>query len=416
MTHELKIGVDVHRQQNVYSVLDSGVEEPIATFACDNNRPGTEEAAGRIAGIMGRGGYDRLGIAAESTGWYWFHLFLALSQNPLLNQWPVSLYAFNPRITANYKKSFSDLDKTDEIDAYVVGDRLRINRDLPAPFIYDPLAFPLRMLTRHRYHVVHELAREKSYCLSILYLKASEYTRQDRKPFTDPFGVTSKAVLQEFASLEEIAAVPFHDLVEFIDRKGKRRFADPSQNARRVQQVAQDSYPLPPELLDSVNLILGLSFQHIAHLERLQKRLDTAIAQRMAAIPHTLDSIPGIGPVFAAGIMAEIGNLQRFDYDQAKVANFAGFKWRKTQSADFVADESPMTRKGNRFLRYYFCEAANIVRMRDADYKAFYLRKFKEVRKHQHKRAIVLTARKLVRLVVRLLTSNQPYRPRRVSI
>jgi hypothetical protein len=43
----------------------------------------------------------------------------------------------------------------------------------------------------------------------------------------------------------------------------------------------------------------------------------------------------------------------------------------------------------------------------------YYYRKYHEVRKHQHKRAIVLTARKLVRLVTRLLTTNQPYRPRR---
>ena len=51
--------------------------------------------------------------------------------------------------------------------------------------------------------------------------------------------------------------------------------------------------------------------------------------------------------------------------------------------------------------------------MRDPEYAAYYDRKFKEVRKHQHKRAIVLTARKLVRLVVRLLTTNQRYQPRR---
>jgi hypothetical protein len=54
--------------------------------------------------------------------------------------------------------------------------------------------------------------------------------------------------------------------------------------------------------------------------------------------------------------------------------------------------------------------------MRDAEYKAFYERKYHEVRKHQHKRAIVLTARKLVRLVVRLLTTNEPYRPRRLDL
>ena len=143
------------------------------------------------------------------------------------------------------------------------------------------------------------------------------------------------------------------------------------------------------------------------------KRLDTAIAHQLENIPHTLDTIPGFGPVFSGGIIAEIGNLARFDYHQAKVAKYAGFKWRKRQSADFQAEETRLTRTGNRYLRYYLCEAANRVRMCDSEYAAYYERKFHEVRKHQHKRAIVLTARKLVRLVVRLLTTNQPYRPRR---
>ena len=45
--------------------------------------------------------------------------------------------------------------------------------------------------------------------------------------------------------------------------------------------------------------------------------------------------------------------------------------------------------------------------------KAYYWRKYNEVPKFQHKRALVLTARKLVRLVHALLTKNVPYvRPR----
>ena len=307
------------------------------------------------------------------------------------------------------------MDKTDDIDAFVVADRLRMGRGLPHPFVYDERYLPLRFLTRYRYHLVHNLAREKAYCLAMLYLKASEYTRRDVKPFSDVFGAASRAVLQEFASLEEIAALPFDDLVEFIDVKGKRRFPDPTDNARRLQQVALDSYSLPEPFHAPIQLVLNMSLQHIAHMERQQKRLNSAIAEQMASLPQTLDTIPGIGPVFVAGIVAEIGDIARFQFNQAKVAKYAGFKWRKSQSADFVADETPLARTGNRFLRYYFCEAANIARMHDADYRAYYDRKFREVRKHAHKRALVLTARKLVRLVVRLLTTNQPYRPRRLA-
>ena len=413
MSNPLLVGVDPHRKTNTVCTMDRSGQEVGPRFTVDNNRPGSAQFVRQIAQRVVDGDFDAIHIAAEATGWYWWHFFQTLERDPLLNQWPVVLYPFNPRLTANYKRTFVDLDHTDAIDAFVVADRLRVGRDLPAPFHYDDRYFPVRMLTRYRYHVVHNLAREKAYCVAILYLKFSEYTRQDKKPFSNIFGAASRAVLQEFASIEEIAAIPVDDLVEFIDVKGKRRFPNPTENARKLQLVAHDSYRLPQAMQQPINLILGLSLRHITFLENQEKRLNAAIAHGMEAIPHTLDTIPGFGPVFSGGITTEIAGVERFDYNHAKVAKFAGLKWRKTKSADFEAEETRLTRTGNRYLRYYFCEAANRVRMCDPEYAAYYERKYHEVRKHQHKRAIVLTARKLVRLVVRLLTTNQPYRPRR---
>ncbi|NPV81877.1 MAG: IS110 family transposase, partial [Firmicutes bacterium] len=49
------------------------------------------------------------------------------------------------------------------------------------------------------------------------------------------------------------------------------------------------------------------------------------------------------------------------------------------------------------------------------EYAAFYKRKYDEVPKHQHKRALVLTARKFVRLVFALLSKDQIYKGRRES-
>jgi transposase len=334
-----------------------------------------------------------------------------LERDPALQPWPLQLYPLNPRLTANFAKTYVDRDHTDGGDAFVIADRLRMGRDLPPPYQLDARYLAVRLLTRYRFHVIHTLAREKAYALSILYLKASEYGRL--KPFGNLFGAASRAVLQEFASLEAIAAMPFDELVEWLDVRGKRRFADPQDNARTLQQVANDSYVLPEALQGPVHQSLGWSLQHVTFLEGQVKRLDSAIGQQLECIPHTLETIPGIGPVFAGGIVAELGDVARFEYDQAKVAKFAGFKWKKHQSGDFTAEETRMTRSGNRYLRYYFCEAANAVRMHDREYAAYYDRKFHEVRQHQHKRAIVLTARKLVRLVVRLLTTNQAYQPRR---
>jgi transposase len=376
----------------------------------DNNRPGAELFVRQIAHQVEAGDFDAIQIAAEATGWYWWHFFQTLERDPALQQWPLQLYPLNPRLTANFAKTYVDRDHTDVGDAFVIADRLRMGRDLPPPYQLDARYLALRLLTRYRFHLVHVLAREKAYALAILYLKASEYGRL--KPFGNLFGAASRAVLQEFSSLEAIAAMPFDELVEWLDVRGKRRFADPQDNARILQQVARDSYSLPEALQVPVHQVLTWSLQQVTFLEGQVKRLDSAIAEQLECIPHTLETIPGIGPVFAGGIVAEIGDIARFAYDQAKVAKFAGFKWHKHQSGDFTAQETRLTRTGNRYLRYYFCEAANAVRMHTAEYTAYYERKYREVRQHQHKRAIVLTARKLVRLVVRLLTTGQTYQAR----
>jgi transposase len=365
----------------------------------------------RLQAIVLQQGFDTVQVAAEATAWYWWHFFHTLDQDPFLKEQEATLYPFNPRLTANFRKTYSDLDKTDLLDAFVIADRLRLGRDLPHPFHYHERSMRLRLLTRHRFHLVHQIARLKAYFLAHLYLKASEYSHL--KPFGDLFGATSRAILQGFPAIEELLTIPFAQLQELIDLQGKRRFADPADNTRTLQAVAWQSYTLPEALQLPVNLILQQTLQSIGTLQQQVKRLDTAIAEAAQAIPHTLDTIPGFGPVYASGTIAEIGELQDFDYDQAKVAKFAGLKWRQTQSADFQAEETRLTRTGNRYLRYYFCEGANSVRMHDAEYGAYYQRKYDEVRLHQHQRAIVLTARKLVRLVVRLLTTNQPYRPRR---
>jgi transposase len=407
-SHTLIAGVDVHRKTNTYCLMTEAGQEVTPHFTLANNRSGTQALLTKVRQVMDDQEFSKLKVGAEATGWYWFHLFETLRQQT----YPIDLFLLNPRLTANFKKSYVDMDKSDPLDAFVIADRLRWGRNVTHPFLYDETLLGLRFLTRYRYHVVHQLAAEKAYCLSVLYLKASEYANTDKKPFSNLFSVASRAVIQEFASMEEVAAMPFDELVEWIDQQGKRRFANPEDNAKRLLLVAQESYPLAEALQAPVNLVLSLSLKNISQLEGLQKRLDTAIAEQMQDIPNTLTTIPGIGPVFAAGIIAEIGGIERFDYNEAKVAKFAGFKWRKSGSADFKAEETPMTRTGNPFLRYYFCEAAFSVQSQVSEYGVYFQRKYNEASKHKHKRAVVLTARKLVRLVVRLLTNNQPFQVR----
>ncbi|KWY60726.1 hypothetical protein AS243_13265 [Enterococcus faecium] len=86
------------------------------------------------------------------------------------------------------------------------------------------------------------------------------------------------------------------------------------------------------------------------------------------------------------------------------------------QSGNYQSQNTPLTKQGNRYFRYYLVEADNSVKNYLPEYKAFYQSKYKEVPKHQHKRALVLTARKFTRLVDTLLRKHQLYTPPRSVI
>jgi transposase len=87
----------------------------------------------------------------------------------------------------------------------------------------------------------------------------------------------------------------------------------------------------------------------------------------------------------------------------------AGLVWPPHESGRFQAQDTVLSKAGNTYLRYYLVEAANSVRLHCAEYRDFYQAKLAQSPKHAHKRALVLTARKLVRLVDALLRAGAVY-------
>ena len=142
------------------------------------------------------------------------------------------------------------------------------------------------------------------------------------------------------------------------------------------------------------------------------KEVNKAIEKEASGFINPLLSIKGIGPVYAAGILASIGDVSRFP-SHNKLARFAGLVWKRKQTGNSESEDTRLVRECDKYLRYYLVEAANSLRVHNETFQMFYQRKYQEVRKHKHKRALVLSARKLVRLVFALLSKNQLYDPLR---
>jgi transposase len=404
---KLFVGIDVS-SQDMKACIMSFDGETLASLTVDNNLIGASYLRDQIVDIAQKHVIQEIVIGMEATSVYSWHPAMFFHEDESLKRFQTKVLTINPKLIKKFKESYVDLDKTDHIDAWIIADRLRFGR-LRQSVVMQNQFIALQRLTRMRYHLVHNLTREKQYFLEHLFYKSSSFTTEVE---SSVFGNAIMELLLEQYSLDEISAMDIQDLAEFLRIKGKNRFTDAEYVAKSIQKAARSSYRLSKCVEDSIDLLLGTSIESIRSVTKQIKELDKAIKKLLDGIPNTIQTIPGIGPVYSAGILAEIGQIERFD-NQASVAKYAGLTWNKHQSGLFEAEETKMIRSGNRYLRYYLVEAANSVQRNEPEYRAYYLKKYHEVPKHQHKRALVLTARKLVRLIDTLLRNDQIYTPRR---
>jgi hypothetical protein len=408
-TRTLCFGVDVHRDQLVLRAADkaTGLEQG-ALLRVPNNRLGAEQAVAWLLHLAtGTDGvrYDHLEGGLEATGLLWLPFHVYLTESAALKPFQLQLVCFNPKLIADFKKGvvLAD-DKDDDRDAWGIVERVRFGH-WPTSHVPDDFWQGLRRLTRYRFHLARTIARESIRFSTHVFLKWSDWQRL--APFSDLLGATSATLLTQYSTVD-LQGLSLPQLTDLIDQLGKRRFSDPQTTARKVRQALAQSYPVTPQLERAIMTVLSIQLEHIHLCEKLLKRLDHDIAQYLQDQPNPLLSLRGLGPVITAGILAEIADIARFPGDP-QLAKYAGLVWRKHASADFVAQDTRLSKVGNVYLRYYLIQGANLLRQYNLDYQAYYRRKVDEAPKHNHKRALVLTARKLVRLVHALLTKNEPF-------
>lgn len=400
-------GLDVSSfDMNVCVINQEGTV--VDRFTVDNDYPGAAELKDRLIRLSLSENATSLKIGLEATSVYSFHPSMYLHHDEELKAYGTQVFVMNPRQIANFKKSYADMNKTDHIDAFVIADYVRFGRNQMS-IVKESQYVALQQLTRSRYHLVKGLTREKQHFLQHLTYKFSAFKEEVS---SSVFGAAMTELFLEKFSLEELAEKPLEDLAAYLREKGKNRFPDAEGVAKAIQKAVRASYRLDRVVEESVDVLLATSIELIRSYQKQIKELERSIKRIMEGLTQTVETIPGIGPVFAAGILAEIGQIDRFE-DESKMAKYAGLYWRKHQSGRFTAEDTSLTRQGNQYLRYYLVEAANSVRRQVPEYQDYYRKKYQEVPKHQHKRALVLTARKLVRLVDALLRNHQIFTPER---
>jgi len=405
------VGIDVAKDSLVACAMDDQGEDVFHSYSVENNRPGCLKLINLIADNANLLQPDIIKIGMEATNVFWEHCYRLIKKHELLNSnFKLQLYTVNPKVVSNFKKAYTDLPKNDSVDAWVIADRIRFGRveNSSSP---EALYRALRQITRHKFKLAQHIKAEKARALNLVFLKFSDFTQKS------PFGTFTKAsmALLENYTLREIVNTDIHELAEFLHQNSNNRLGGSTPIEKittALKKAARNSYRLKPEIDQAITQTLSMTFDNIRFYQSQSKRLKRVLKRQLKAIPQTLITVDGIGPVLTAGIISEIGDINRFD-KETNLASYAGLTWSQYQSGSFTAEETHLTKKGNKYLRYYLVEAANSLRVHNDSYKSYYYKKYNEVPKHKHKRALVLTARKFVRLVFALLSKGEIYQPRR---
>jgi transposase len=156
----------------------------------------------------------------------------------------------------------------------------------------------------------------------------------------------------------------------------------------REGQALLASLPLAPHTADRRSELQAL-YQHLqAHIDRLDDQVRQVANERVRAT--LLMTHPGVGPVTALATDVFVGDPARF-LDGKALASYVGMIPREHSSGKRQR-LGALSKQGNPFLRFLWCEAAAHAVRRDPDLQRFYRRK---VVQKGFAKARVAAARKL---------------------
>jgi transposase len=384
-------GIDVAKRKHAIALMDKHGQPVQRPFTIENTRAGFDQLLQALALLQGP-----VLIGLEATGHYWWALYEDLTRHdhPVVVLNALQVHAF--------RKSGVRKVKSDRTDASWIAEFLRFTQPEPAQPT-TAVFLQLKEVSRFRYHLSDQIGDCKRKLLSILDRVFPEYETL----FSSVFLTSSRQLLAKAASAQDLATFDLSELTELLKTTSRSRFG--RTKAETVQTVARQSVGVR-FLADAAQLEVRCLLAQIDLLEDQRDQVDGALAQLMDQVPQHLTSIPGVGPTTGAALLAEIGDVHRFDAPEKLVA-YAGIDATVYQTGQFEARQMHMSKRGSPYLRHALWQAASMAIQHDDELRTYYDRKRKEGKSHGT--ALGAVCRKLLTRVYIVLKENRPYEVRR---
>jgi len=313
-------------------------------------------------------------VACESTSDFWVPIY-----DSLIKHLPVIVG------NARDMKVFTH-KKTDKIDSEVIA-QLALNNMIQPSRVFPKDQRDFRSYVRLRLTLVQKRTDLKNESHSIL---ASEMLNL-KNVLTDIFGKNGRMILSGISSGKTVDQI----------------IASLSPNVRKKSDQIREI--LDREISQSATFRLHICLKLIKSLddeiEALEKEIFNYAYRNYKRQMDILMSVPGIGELGAAILLAEISNFKDFSSGD-KLASWLGLVPNVYQSADKYHN-GRITKRGSKRARWILTQIAQAAaRKNNSKLKEFFNRKKKSI---GHAKAIIALARKIATIIWHLITNDEMY-------
>ena len=334
------VGIDVGKHSSEMAILDAQNQFILKNYHIKHRRSSMLKALRQVQQAAKSFGQKPI-VLIEATGHYYrilFYLFYnAGFPVALVNPIQTDAFTNAPKIRRA---------KTDKIDAQKIALFFRLGQLQPQKL---PPEHRIRLKNRCRdyWHCVDGASDWKRRITALrdqLFLLFEE-------AFTNPFGATALKLMIEYPTPQQLLAEKPKVLATKIKRYSRKSLNWAQEKAKTLIQLAAESPSIPVDIatllprLQSFITIMQ-SFQQAAKvcLKEIQKLVENDPQYQL------LRTIPGLGPITAATILAELGDPNWFS-EAKKIVAFAGIDAITIQSGQFQIPQTRMSKRGSTFLR-----------------------------------------------------------------
>lgn len=332
----------------------------------------------------------------EATGHYWYPIYSFLKAKGY------TICVINPIQSDSLRKMYIRQTKNDSIDSFLIAEVIRFGQ-FGTTSMADENILAMRQLCRYRDSVISSRTEIKLRIGTIMEQIFPEYEKQ----FSSLWVSTSMGILEKYLTPENIENAPIDELFEIIKDKSHNRLT--KAKAISIKEAAADTFGIKIAQ-DAFSFQLKQLIDRMNFHDKQIEALDIEIMKYYEQFDCYLHTIPGIGIIGAATILAEIGDISRFKNSSALVA-FAGIDPTVRQSGEFNSTHNHMSKRGSPYLRHAIFLAATTCSFHNSPLNAYYKKK-RDQGKH-HLTATGAVAKKLTTVIYAVLRDSKPYEPKK---